>query len=88
MRLVFDSSHQRHPIPNRHHYHLNPLIIPQFPVEPPDCLGIRIGSVRVDYGAAPEGVVDGDEAARSHEGQAGFVVVSVVDLVGVDEAKS
>lgn len=46
---------------------------------------IGVAPARVRDPSRPQRVVHGDDAAAAHELQAGFVVVQVVRLVGVNE---
>ena len=80
--------HQRQPIADRQQARIDPRIVPDTDIERPNCVRRRIVQGVIHQTAAPQHVVDGDDAAGPQQNQALFVVIDIVFLVAVDEGEA
>src|SRR5471032_2090239 len=58
---------QGQPVADRQHADVDPLIVAQLEIERAQRRGVWILILRIGDGAAPQDVVDGDEAARADQ---------------------
>src|SRR5438445_13009609 len=77
------STNQRQSVADGEHDVGDASVVLDVVVEGDDCVVVLL--LGVEDAAAPEDVIDGDQAVGGEQRQGGFEVVEVVALVGVDE---
>src|SRR5690606_4868059 len=78
---------EQEPVTHREQAHAHALVVADTRVELPDRPGVGVVGARICHLAAPQRVVDRDDAAGAEQAQAALVVVGVALLVRVDVGK-
>src|SRR5690348_8153866 len=78
---------QRDPVGQRQETEIDALVAVELAIERAKRRGVGIIALGIGDGAAPEHIVDYDEAALAEQREGALVIAVVIGLVGVDEGE-